>query len=93
MNRNIKVILSRLIILFGLIYQLIFMNFFYKNHVSYLAFFILAIGAFLTIQSEENWLNIKFNNSYIILNVLLFILQIILFLLISYFSYKYTNLY
>jgi hypothetical protein len=91
MNKNIKVILSRLIILFGLVYQLVFMNFFHKNQVSYLAFFILAIGAFLTIQSEENWLNIKFNNSYIILNELLFILQIILFLLISYFSYKYIS--
>jgi hypothetical protein len=46
MNKNIKVILSRLIILIGLIYQLVFMSFFYKNQVSYVAFLILAIGAF-----------------------------------------------
>ena len=91
MNKNINIILSRLIILIGLIYQLVFMIFFYKNEVSYIAFLILAVGAFLTIQSEENWLSIKFRNSYIILNVLLFILQIILFLLISYFAYKYIS--
>jgi len=91
MNKNIKVILSRLVILFGLLYQLIFMNFFYKNQVSYVAFFILAVGAFFTIESEENWLSVKLDNSYIFLNVLLFILQIILFLLISYFSYKYIS--
>jgi len=91
MNKNIKVILSRLLILIGLIYQLVFMNYFYKNQVSYVAFFILAIGAFFTIQSEENWINIKFKNYYTVINKFLFFIQIILFLLISYFSYEYIS--
>jgi len=59
-----------------------------KNVVSYISYLILAVGAFLTIQSEENWLQLKMTNWSTIINLLLFLLQIILFLLISFFAYK-----
>jgi len=88
MNKNIRVILSRLIILVGLSYQLYFMIDNKKNVVSYISYLILAVGAFLTIQSEENWLQLKMTNWSTIINLLLFLLQIILFLLISFFAYK-----
>jgi len=86
MNKSIKVILSRLIIIFGLLYQLYYI-YEYKNEVSYVAFLILAVGAFLTIQSEENWLQVKFTNWVAMSNTSLFLLQIVLFLLISYSAY------
>jgi hypothetical protein len=55
------------------------------DKVNYIAFLILSIGAFLTIESEG--LHIQITNGVQIANTVLFLLQIILFLAISYTAY------
>ena len=84
MNKSIKIIFSRILIIIGLLYQLFYM-YYNDDKVNYIAFLILSIGAFLTIESEG--LSIQFTNGIVIANTALFLLQIILFLAISYTAY------
>ena len=90
MNSNLKIMLSRLIIITGLLYQLFYMTYINKNKVSYVSYVILSIGAFFTITSEEKWLNVKFTNILTTINIGLFILQVLLFISIAYTSYNST---
>ena len=84
MNKYIKIFFSRFLIIIGLLYQLFYM-YYNDDKVNYIAFLILSIGAFLTIESEG--LHIQITNGVQIANTVLFLLQIILFLAISYTAY------